>query len=118
MHVNLNLLVDYFNVQTCDIYTRGTCHNEEGESIEHVCFLGFWHRREGVTLQQLGCSPLLHIIEGFAHSPPPIGQHLDMRQEYRTFKSVASCPCEWLLLVLAMRARGGALTKTDGKIGE
>ena len=26
------------------------------------------------------------------------------------FESVASCPCDWLLLVLAMRARGAPLT--------
>jgi hypothetical protein len=45
-------------------------------------------------------------------------RYLDMRQDYRTFKSVASCPCDWLLLVLAMRPRGFSLTKTDGKIGE
>jgi hypothetical protein len=32
--------------------------------------------------------------------------YLDMRQEYTTFKIVASRPCDWLLLVLAMRARG------------
>ena len=32
---------------------------------------------------------------------------------------LASCPCDWLLLVLAMRTRGGApLTKTDGKVDE
>ena len=43
---------------------------------------------------------------------------LVMRQEYRTFKSVASRPCDWLLLVLAMRVRGASLTKTDGKIDE
>ena len=44
-------------------------------------------------------------------------QYLDMRQEYRTFKSVASRPCDWLLLVLAMRAWGASLRKTDGKRG-
>ena len=48
----------------------------------------------------------------------PSHRYLDMRQEYRTFKSVASCPCDWLRLVLAMRARGASLTKTDDKIGE
>jgi hypothetical protein len=48
----------------------------------------------------------------------PSHWYLDMRQEYRTFKSVATRPCDWLLLVLAMRAQGAPLTKTDGKIGE
>ena len=43
---------------------------------------------------------------------------LDMRQECRTSKSVALCSCDWLLLVLAIRARGAPLTKTDGKIDE
>jgi hypothetical protein len=41
--------------------------------------------------------------------------YLDMTQEYRTFKSVDSRPCDWLLLVLAMRAQGASLTKTDGQ---
>jgi hypothetical protein len=41
-----------------------------------------------------------------------------MRQEYRTLKSVASHPCDWLLLLLTMRAQGASLTKTDGKIDE
>ena len=36
----------------------------------------------------------------------------------RDFKSVAYCPGDWLLLVLAMRARGDPLTKTDDKIDE
>ena len=49
--------------------------------------------------------------------------HLDMRQECRTSKSVASRSCDWLILVLAMRAQGAPLTKqnktkTDGKIDE
>jgi hypothetical protein len=41
-----------------------------------------------------------------------------MRQEYWTFKRVASNPCEWLLLVLAMRMRVALLTKTDGQVGD
>jgi hypothetical protein len=41
-----------------------------------------------------------------------------MRQECGTFKSVASCPDDWLLLVLAMRTQGPSLTKSDGKIDE
>jgi hypothetical protein len=45
-------------------------------------------------------------------------RYLDMRQEYWTFKSVASRPCDWLRLVLAMRARGASLKQTDGKVGE
>ena len=48
----------------------------------------------------------------------PSHQYLDMRQECRTFKSVASGPCDWLLLVLAMRAQGASSTKTDGKVYE
>ena len=48
----------------------------------------------------------------------PSHQYLDMRQECRTSKSVASRFCDWLLLVLAMRAQGASLTKTDGKIDE
>ena len=34
-----------------------------------------------------------------------------MRQECRTSKSVVSRSCDWLLLVLAMRARRAPLTK-------
>ena len=41
-----------------------------------------------------------------------------MRQECRNSKNVASRSCDWLLIVLAMRARGASLTKTDGKINE
>ena len=48
----------------------------------------------------------------------PYHRYLDMRQEYMTSKSVTSCPCDWLLLVLAMRPLGASLTKTNGKIGE
>ena len=45
----------------------------------------------------------------------PSHRYLDMRQECRTFETQG---CDWLLLVLAMRARGASLTKTDGKIDE
>ena len=48
----------------------------------------------------------------------PSHRYLDMRRQYKTFESVTSEPCDWLLLVLAMRARGAPLTKVDGKIGE
>jgi hypothetical protein len=41
-----------------------------------------------------------------------------MRQENRTFESVAFYPCDWLLLVLAIRPLGAPIAKTDGKIGE
>jgi hypothetical protein len=44
-----------------------------------------------------------------------------MRQEYQTFKSVTSNSCDWLLLVLAMRAQGALTNKqknTNGKIDE
>ena len=46
----------------------------------------------------------------------PSHWYLDMRQECRTFKSIASRPCDWLLLVLAMRTQGASSTKTDGNI--
>ena len=57
---------------------------------------------------------------GFKAQEPtlPPQRYLDMRQECGTFKSVAYCPGDWLLLVLAMRARGDPLTKTDDKIDE
>ena len=48
----------------------------------------------------------------------PSHRYLDMRQECRTFKSAASRPSDWLLLVLATRTQRAALTKTDGKINE
>ena len=48
----------------------------------------------------------------------PSHRYLAIRQECRTSKSVASHSCDWLLLVLAMRARGAPVTKTDGKIDE
>ena len=48
----------------------------------------------------------------------PSHQYLDMRQECKTFKSVASRPCDWLFLILAMRAGGASLTKAYGKIDE
>ena len=48
----------------------------------------------------------------------PSHWYLEMRQECRTFKSVTSSPCDWLLLVLALRMRGATWTKTDGKIDE
>ena len=35
-----------------------------------------------------------------------------------TFKNVAFRPCDWLVLVLAMRARGATLIKTDAKLDE
>ena len=41
--------------------------------------------------------------------------YLDKRQECRALNNVASHPCDWLLLALAMRARGAPLTKTDSK---
>ena len=48
----------------------------------------------------------------------PSHRYLDMRQPCRTFKSVASRPCDWLLLVLAMRPQGAPFTKTDGELDE
>jgi hypothetical protein len=45
----------------------------------------------------------------------PSHWYLDMRQENRTSKSVASRLCDWLLLVLAIRPLGAPITKTDGK---
>ena len=58
-------------------------------------------------------------VEGLSlNTNPPSHRYLDMSQECQTFKSVASRPCDWLLRVLAMRARGVPLTITDGKIDE
>jgi hypothetical protein len=48
----------------------------------------------------------------------PSHRYLDRRQQCRTFKSVVSRPYDWMLLVLAMRARGASLTKTDSKTDE
>ena len=53
-------------------------------------------------------------VSSFKHRPSH--PYLDMREECRTFKSVASRPCDWLLLVLATRAQGAPLTKPDAKI--
>ena len=55
-------------------------------------------------------------VEVLSLKHQPSHRYLDMRQECRGFKSVASGPCDWLLLVLAMRARGALLTETDGKV--
>ena len=41
----------------------------------------------------------------------PYHRYLDMRQECRTFKSVASRSCDCLFLVLAIGVRGAPLTK-------
>ena len=57
-------------------------------------------------------------VEVLSFKHQPSHWYLDMRQECMTFKSVASCPCDWLLLVLPTRAREAPLTKTDGKINE
>ena len=38
-------------------------------------------------------------------------QYSKMRQERMTFKSVTSGPCNWLLLVLAMRTQGASFNK-------
>ena len=48
----------------------------------------------------------------------PSHRYLDMRQECRTSKGVTSRSCDWLFLVLAMRAQGAPLTETDGKIDD
>ena len=60
----------------------------------------------------------MKVLKLKLRTDPPIGKYLDMRQEYRTSKSVVSRSCDWLLLVLAMRAQGTPLTKTDGTIDE
>ena len=52
-------------------------------------------------------------VWSFKHQPSHL--YLDTKQEYRIFQSVASRPCDWLFLVLAMRVRGASLTKSDGK---
>jgi hypothetical protein len=56
------------------------------------------------------------IVEILSLKHRPSHWFLDMRQECRTFKSVTSHPCDWLLLIFAMRAQGAPLTKTDGKL--
>ena len=43
----------------------------------------------------------------------PSHHYLDMRQECRTSKRVVSRSCDWLLLVLAMRARRAPLNKNQ-----
>ena len=48
----------------------------------------------------------------------PYHRYLDMRQECRIFESVTSRPCDWLLLVSALRTQGTPLTKIDGKIDQ
>jgi hypothetical protein len=48
----------------------------------------------------------------------PCHRYLDMRQEYRTSKGVASRPGDWLLLVLVVEPLRAALTKTDGKVAK
>ena len=45
-------------------------------------------------------------------------RNMEMRQECRTFERVAFSLCDYLLLVLAMRARGALLLRTDGEIDE
>ena len=45
---------------------------------------------------------MVYKVEVFILQHRPSRRYLDMRQECRTFKSVASRPCDWLLLVLAM----------------
>jgi hypothetical protein len=44
-------------------------------------------------------------VEVLSLKHQPSHQYLDMRQECRTFKSVDVRLCDWLLLLLAMRAR-------------
>ena len=69
---------------------------------------------------ELGWQMMWHgfNLEVLQLKPQPSHQCLDMRQECRTFKSVASYPCDWLLLIVVMRARGAPLTKTDSKADE
>ena len=55
---------------------------------------------------------------GFKPQAQTLHWYLEMRQECRTFKSVTSNACEWLLLDLLMRARGASLTKTNTRIDE
>ena len=57
-------------------------------------------------------------VEVLSLKHPPSHRYVGMRQGCRTSKSVAFRSCDWLRLVLAMRARGAPLTKTDGKIDE
>ena len=53
-------------------------------------------------------------VEVLSLNYQPSHRYLDMRQECRTSKSVASHSCDWLLLILAIGAQGASLPKTDG----
>jgi hypothetical protein len=57
-------------------------------------------------------------VEALSLKHRPSHWYLDIKQECRTFKSVTSHPCNWLLFGLAMRTRGAPLTKTNGKMDE
>ena len=48
----------------------------------------------------------------------PSHWYLDMRQECMTFKSVSSCPCDWLLFTLSYEGTRSFINKTDGKIDD
>jgi hypothetical protein len=45
----------------------------------------------------------------------PSYRYPNIRQEYRTVKSVASRLCDWMFLVLAMRTRRASFTKPSVK---
>ena len=61
-----------------------------------------------------------HVLKGEVLSLKhrPSLRYLEMRQECRTFKSAAPGPCDWLFLVLAMRARETSSIKTGNKMDE
>ena len=48
----LNSLEDYFNIRALDIWEENVTTRQE-ILTEHVCSLGFWDVREGVTLRRL-----------------------------------------------------------------
>ena len=62
--------------------------------------------------------PTWHAFENGGCKPqaPIPHQYVDMRQERRTFKSVASDSCDWLFSVLAIKVQGATFIKTNGKV--
>ena len=59
---------------------------------------------------------LLTEVLSFKHRSS--NRYLEMSQECRTFRSIGSNPCDWLLLYIVMRAQRTSLTNTDGKVDE
>ena len=55
-------------------------------------------------------------VEVLSFKHQPSHRYLNLRQEYRTFKSADSRPCDWLFLILAMRARGASLVRSYKRV--